>query len=260
MNRIPNTALALAALAAATALPFASAQQEPTALEIIQRIEDLMRSDRSYAELTMEIITPDWQRTVTMRSYDDREGERSFIHILSPRRDENTTFLRVEFNLWMYLPRAERTIRIPPSMMLNSWMGSDFTNDDLVRESSYIDDYDHELTGIEELEELDAIPCYHIVMRPKPDAPVTWGWVEVWISVEPLLPVLYRYYNQRGELRKEMIMSEIGEMDGHLLPTVWTMRTMDKPGHSTVIRLESMDFDADIPDRVFTRQHLRNPR
>lgn len=219
-----------------------------------------MRSDRSYAELTMEIVTPGWQRTVSMRSYDDREGERSFIHILSPRRDENTTFLRVGFNLWMYLPRAERTIRIPPSMMLNSWMGSDFTNDDLVKESSYVDDYEHELTGIEELEELDGLRCYHIVMRPKPDAPVTWGRVEVWIGVEPLLPVLYRYYNQRGELRKEMIMGEVSEMDGHLLPTVWTMRTMAKPGHSTVIRLESMDFDADIPDSVFTRRHLRSPR
>lgn len=235
----------------------ASRQEELTAKDIIERIEDIMRSDRAYSEMTMEVVTPKWSRSISMRSYDDRIGDRSLIHILTPPRDKDTTFLREQKNLKTYLPRAERTIRIPPSMMLQSWMGSDFTNDDLVRESSYTEDYTHELIGTETVAERE---CYHIALHPIPDAPVTWGRVDVWISVDPLLPVQYRYYNQRGELRKEMEMSDVKEMDGHLIPTVWTMRTVDKPGHETVVRVEHLDFDAEIADRVFTEQYMRNPR
>lgn len=228
-----------------------------TAADIIKYVEDEMRSDRAYSEVSMEIVTPDWQRTVIFRSYDDREGDRSFIHILTPARDKDTTFLRAGRDLWMYLPRAERTIRIPPSMMMQSWMGSDFTNDDLVRESSYVNDFEHELTG---KVMLDDVECYHLVMTPKPDAPSSWGRIEVWVQVDPLIPLRYQYFNQRGELRKQMDLSDVKTMDEHVIPTIWTMTTVDKPGNSTILTLVDIDFNAEIQDRVFSRQYLRNPR
>ena len=224
---------------------------------LMERAEELMRSSRAYSEVTMEVITPDWRRKLTLRNWDDREGKRTFIHILSPARDKDTTFLRLDYKLWSYLPRAERTIKIPPSMMLQSWMGSDFTNDDLVRESSYVNDYTHVHGG---QEEVNGLICHKIILTPKPDAPVTWGKVEVWLSEEPFVPVRYRFYNRRGELRRTMIMSDIKEMDGRMIPVLWTMQTVDKPGHSTVLHLDTIKFNPDFPKRIFTQQYLQNPR
>lgn len=233
------------------------AKQQITAEQIINSVEQAMRSDSAYMAASMQIVTPDWQRTVVFRSWDDRKTDRFFIHILSPARDKDTTFLREDRNLWMYLPRAEKTIRIPPSMMAQSWMGSDFTNDDLVKESSYVDDFNHDLRGKVTIEGQE---CWHLVLTPKPDAPATWGRIEVWVTVDPLLPLRYDYFNQRGELRKQMKMFDVKTLDGHLLPTRWVMTTVDKPGNSTVITLDEIDFDAKLPDRVFTQQYLKNPR
>lgn len=248
----------ISALLIALAPQTLSAQEELTAKQIIERAEEEMRSERGVALLEMRVITPKWTRTMEMRSYDDRVGDRSFIHILSPRRDANTTFLRKGKELWMFRPRAERTTKIPPSMMQNSWMGSDFTNDDLVKESSYITDYAHELTGYEEVE---GKQCYKIVLTPLPEATVTWGKIEALVLTDPIVPVRYLFYNRRGELRKEMTLpiSELKEMDGHIVPTLWTMRTPDKPGHRTEISLKEIDFDAEIDDNVFDKYSLEHP-
>jgi outer membrane lipoprotein-sorting protein len=225
--------------------------------EQIKPAEDLMRADNTYTEITMDIVTPDWKRQLSMRNWGDRLGKRSFIQILSPARDENTTFLRLDRQLWMYLPRAERTIKVPPSMMMQSWMGSDFSNDDLVQESSYVTDYTHEFKGMEEVEGLQ---CYVIILVPKPEAPITWGKVEIAVSSDPFVPVRYQFFNRRMEMRKQMIMSEIKRFGSRELPTVWTMTTADKEGHQTIIRVNKMEFNLDLPERVFTRQYLRNPR
>jgi outer membrane lipoprotein-sorting protein len=249
---LPASALLLAAVCA-----YAQGDQNIDAKALIERMESLMRSDTAYTEMTMEIVTPDWRRSLSMHSWDDRHGKRSFIHILSPARDKDTTFLRLDYQLWMYLPRAERVIKIPPSMMLQSWMGSDYSNDDLVRESSLINDYDHELKGIEEVE---GQRCYVVDLIPKEGAPVTWGRIETAISVDPFLPVRSRYFNRRGELDKEMVFSEVREMGGRRIPVTWTMRTIGKEGHETVIHLDKIEFDIEIPERVFTQQFLRNPR
>ncbi len=255
MRNLDSALLALLILASVSLA--ATAQEDISATEIIERMENLMRSDSAYTEMTMDIVTPDWRRSLEMRSWDDRAGKRSLIHILNPARDRDTTFLRIDYQLWMYLPRAERVIKIPPSMMLQSWMGSDFTNDDLVRESSLINDYTHELAGIEEI---DGLPSYVLNLYPKEGAPVTWGRIEAAISVDPFVPVRQRYYNRRGELDKEMIMSDIREVGGRQIPVTWTMRTIDKQGHATVMHIERIDFNVDIPERIFSQQYLRNPR
>ena len=240
-----------------TAAAAVQEEEQVDATALIARSESLMRSSSAFSEMTMEIITPDWRRSLSMRSWDDREGKRSFIHILSPARDKDTTFLRIDYQLWMYLPRAERVVKIPPSMMLQSWMGSDYNNDDLVRESSVVDDYTHQFLGYEEIE---GRRCYLVRLTPKPDVPVTWGGIEAALSVEPFVPVRFRYYNRRDELRKTMILSELQEMDGRLIPTIWTMRTEGKEGHATVITVDNIDFDIELDDGIFTQRYLKNPR
>jgi outer membrane lipoprotein-sorting protein len=254
--RFSLTAAAVLLAAAGASAP--RAQDNLTAKEIIERVEDQMRSNRSVAELEMRVVTPKWRRTMLARSYDDREEDRSFIHILSPKRDEDTTFLRRGKELWMFRPSVERTTKIPPSMMHNSWMGSDFSNDDLVKESSYITDYDHELVGTEEFQ---GRQCYNIKMTPKPDKAITWSRVEVLVLLDPPVPVRYRFYNRRGELDKEMILpvDSIKEMGGRRIPTLWIMQPMDKPGNHTEIEIKSMEFDAEMPEGVFTQRALENP-
>jgi outer membrane lipoprotein-sorting protein len=254
--RFSITAAAILLAAAGASAP--RAQDNLTAKEIIERVEDQMRSDRSVAELEMRVVTPKWRRSMLIRSFDDRESDRSFIHILSPKRDEGTTFLRRGKELWMFRPSVERTTKLPPSMMHNSWMGSDFSNDDLVKESSYITDYEHELSGTVEFQ---GRQCYNITMTPKPDVAITWSRVEVLVLDDPLLPVRYRFYNRRGELDKEMFLpvDSIEEMGGRRVPTLWIMQPTDKPGNRTEIEIKSMEFDAEIPDDAFTERALRNP-
>ena len=137
---------------------------------LIQQAQDLLRSNTSIARYTMRIEAPDWQREMRLDSWDDRPNKRFFIRILAPRKDRNTTWLKDGVNLWMYLPRLERDIRIPPSMMLSGWMGSDFTNDDLVKMESMVEDYTHRIVA-------EDASGFTVESLAKPDAPVVWGKV-----------------------------------------------------------------------------------
>ena len=155
------------------------------AREIARLQEDVLRGDRAYMEATMTVVSPRLlkPRVVRLLSWDDRLGKRSFIRILAPAKDQGTGFLMKRPNLWMYIPRVERTMRIPPSMMLQSWMGSDFTNDDLVKQSSQLDDYDHKLLGVDTATPgHEGLRAYVVEFLPHEDAPVVWGRIVSWIE------------------------------------------------------------------------------
>ena len=187
---------------------------------------------------------------VAFRSWDDRHGDRSFIRIVSPPKDEGTGFLMKKPNLWMYVPRVERTMRIPPSMMLQSWMGSDFTNDDLMRESSQLDDYDHRLLGID----------------PKPEgapgnAPTWWSTAPTrtlrWSGAasspgsrpSTTTPLRQEFYDESGVRSCASSSSrDVREAQGRWFPHRWEMDPLEKPGHRTVIEIDEIHFDVKIPD------------
>ncbi|MCG8591173.1 MAG: outer membrane lipoprotein-sorting protein, partial [Proteobacteria bacterium] len=159
----------LTAVEPAAAAPLEPAPPGVEARALALAAEDMRRSDRTIFEGRMIVTSPRLAgpRVVQFRSTDDRPGKRSFIRILAPSKDRGSGFLKLHPNLWMYVPRVERTVRIPPSMMLQSWMGSDFTNDDLVRDSSEIDDYDHTLLGVDPAPEVaPATPAYVVEYRP----------------------------------------------------------------------------------------------
>jgi outer membrane lipoprotein-sorting protein len=178
-------------------------------------------------------------RTVAFSSWEDRAAKSSFIRIHEPAKDKGSGFLKLHPNLWMYVPRVERTMRIPPSMMLSSWMGSDFTNDDLVRDSSEVDDYSHELIGIEpSLESAGGRRAYVVQYTPREEAAVVWGRIVAWIDV----------------------FSDHREIDGRWVPHHWSLTPLEKPGHSTVIELEEMRFDLKLDERIFTKRHLEETR
>jgi len=230
------------------------------AVAVARRAEDQLRSRRTYLEARMVIRSPRLPapREVVFQSWDDRPGKRSFIRIDAPAKDEGTTFLKLHPNLWMYVPRVERTVRIPPSMMLQSWMGSDFTNDDLVRESSEIDDYTHRLLGVDPGGERDGgRRAYVVEYRPKEGAPVVWGRIVAWLDVERGAALRQEFFDEGGEKLRVMRFDDVRQVDGRWVPHRWTLVPLDKPDHGTVIELETIHFDVDFGEDVFTLRNLK---
>lgn len=223
------------------------------ATEIVRKMDEKMRGESLKAEVTMTIIRPDWSREVTMESW-SRGTEYSMILITAPARDEGTAFLKRGNEIWNWVPSVGRTIKMPPSMMMQSWMGSDFTNDDLVRESSAVTDYDHELVGEETIQGYE---CYKIEMKPKPDAPVVWTRVDVWISKEEYLELKAEFYDEFGELINVMNGMEVKEFDGRMIPSKMEMIPMDEEGYKTILEYKSMEFNENIPQRFFSVQNMR---
>ncbi|MEX0844635.1 MAG: outer membrane lipoprotein-sorting protein [Balneolaceae bacterium] len=223
------------------------------ATEIIQKMDNKMRGESLEAELSMTIVRPSWDRTVSMKSW-SRDTEYSLILITAPARDEGTAYLKRGNEIWNWVPSVGRTIKMPPSMMMQSWMGSDFTNDDLVRESSVVVDYEHELAGEETIEGYE---CYKIEMTPKPDAPVVWGRVDVWVTKEEYMQLRTEFFDEDGELINVMNGMNVKEFDGHQIPSKMEMIPQDKEGHKTVMEYKSMKFNEGIPESFFSVQNMR---
>jgi len=257
-------ALALASLPGLGVLAAAAPLQPPPpdvdAARIAARLEDVFRGQTSYLDATMIVHSPRLPapRRVRFQAWDDRPHKRSFIRILEPPKDRGMAFLKIQPNLWNYIPRVERTVRIPPSMMLQSWMGSDFTNDDLVRDSSQLEDYDHRLLGIDPRPEgAPEKQAWVIEYRPHEDAPVVWGRIVAWVEIERSAPLREDFYDERGERLRTLRFSDIRMVQGHPYPHRWAMRPLDKPGHETVIEIHEVRFDESFDDSLFTQRHLR---
>lgn len=223
------------------------------ATEIVKKMDETMRGESLEAEVTMTIVRPDWSREVSMKSW-SRGSEYSMILITAPARDRGTAFLKRGNEIWNWIPNVGRTIKMPPSMMMQSWMGSDFTNDDLVRESSAVTDYEHELVGEKTIQGYE---CYKIEMTPKPDAPVVWTRVDVWISKEEYIELRAEFYDEFGELINVMNGMDVKDFDGRQLPSRMEMIPMDKEGHMTVLEYKSMEFNENIPESFFSVQNMR---
>ena len=235
---------------------FAISAQAQTAKEIMKMADDKMQGESNKAVMRMTIVRPDWKREITMKSW-AKGREMSLILITGPARDKGTATLKRKKELWNWQPSIDRTIKLPPSMMLQSWMGSDFTNDDLVRESSVVNDYTHEL-GEDTV--INNYQAYKIIMTPKPDAPVVWGKLIVYIEKEELNQLLIYYYDEDEFLVNTMQLSDIKNMDGRNIPTRMEMIPAEEPENKTVIEYLEMDFDIDIADNFFSIQNMKRVR
>lgn len=252
-------ALAGAAPAVRAVEGLEAAPEGVDARAIALRAEESMRSDRTYFKGRMTIRSPRLSRPrgVAFESWGDQGGKRSMIRIHEPAKDAGTGFLKLHPNLWMYVPRVERTVRIPPSMMLQSWMGSDFTNDDLVRESSEIDDYDHRMLGVDPGGGESADPRAWVVeYTPHEDTAVVWGRILGWLAVDTGAPLRQEFYDEQGEKIRVIEFSEIREQAGRHFPHRWELTPLEKPGHSTTIEIETIRFDAKFDDGIYTTRNL----
>lgn len=223
------------------------------AKEIVRRSDDLLRGGKSYTKLTMTITRPEWSRELTMEAWTEG-AEKSFIRILSPAKEKGVTFLKKGREAWQYLPTVDRTIKIPPSMMLQSWMGSDFTNDDVVRADSIVVNYTHRIVD-EPVE--DGVAYWVIEAIPKPGAPVVWGKVVLKIRKEGLVAARADYYDEDGKLIRYYKTFDIEEIEGRLVPTGSTMYSAVKKGRSTTIKYRDLTFKPDISPQTFSLQNLK---
>ena len=248
-----------AAAPAAPTIANSEATADLTARQWIARGEAQMRGHAAIGVYEMTIITPDWERTLKMRFWEDVDADRAFVRVLSPAREAGSASLKLGDEMWTYLPSVERSMKIPPSMMAQSWMGSDFTNDDLVNGDDVVEQYEHAFT---DTTQLDGETVYEITSVPRADAPVVWGRIRAWVRAVDALPVRQDFYDEDDVLVREMELTDIREMDGRRVPTRWVVRprTEDKEGHVTTLRILEMDFDASIPADTFTRRNLERRR
>lgn len=224
-----------------------------SAAEILQKSLDLVQGKSSTATLKMQIVRESWTREISLKSW-SLGTEYSLIRITAPARDEGTSFLKRGHELWNWQPRIERTIKMPPSMLLQSWMGSDFTNDDLVRESSIVEDYTHKLLRQETLQ---GMPCYVIELTPKSGAPVVWGNVITWITTDGYMTLKTEFYDEDDILVNTMTGSNIRRIDGRQLPTLLEVVPADEPGNKTIVTYEVLDFDIALDESFFSVQNMK---
>ncbi|MDH3252327.1 MAG: outer membrane lipoprotein-sorting protein [Ignavibacteria bacterium] len=223
-----------------------------TPQEIIKKAEDTLRGDTSRGTFEMTVVTPEFTRTLRMESWWIGE-KKSLITIKAPKKEEGNKWLKIGNEMWNYLKSTETTIKIPPSMMLQSWNGSDFTNDDLVRESSMSEDYDADIVAEEEAA---GEMCWKFRLLPKPEAAVVWGKLYVWVRQKDILPSIVEYYDEKGVLIRYMAYSSVKTMGGRTIPTIWSMHNKIKQGNRTEFIVLDIEFDIAIPDRVFSFREL----
>jgi outer membrane lipoprotein-sorting protein len=227
---------------------------QPNLEEVTRRLDDLYQSSASVARMELTIVTPRQTRTMRMRTW-TRGDERALIVIESPAREAGTATLRRDRNLWNYLPRISRTIRIPPSMMLSSWMGSDLTNDDLTQSSSYRTDFVGRMAG------RSTSPNGWLIRYDAREGVVgLWRRIEFVVNDDGSLPLEARYFDRRMRLARTMRFLDVREMDGRRIPTRMVLEPRDREGHRTEMRYLSMDFDANVPESTFSLTQLERRR
>jgi len=206
--------------------------------------------------MKMTIVRPEWKREITMKGW-SLGTEYSIILITAPARDKGQAFLKRDNEMWNWQPTIDRVIKLPPSMMLQSWMGSDFTNDDLVKESSIINDYTHVLVGDSTI---NGMEVYKIALTPKPDAAVVWGEIVTYIDKVEYNQHLVYYYDEDNFLINTMVMSDLKMMGGKLLPAKMEMIPADEPENRTIIEYIDMQFDIGVTEDFFSLQNTKRVR
>lgn len=231
------------------------AQPLTNARDIIQAAMDHWRGVSSYSEMTMTIHRPDWTRTMSMRSWTQGD-DKSLVRVTAPAKDADNGTLILGNEMWTYSPKINRIIKVPSSMMSQSWMGSDFSNRDVARDDDILEQYDHTLV---KTEQVDGHTVHQIAAIPHPTAAVVWGRQLLWVR-EDFVLLREEFYDQNGVLVKSLVTSEIKEMDGRMVASRQRMSKVETPQSWTEIIVNKIDFNININDWLFTLSNLRNPR
>jgi len=231
--------------------------QTLSATDIIRKADDKFNGEKSsLMVMTMTIIRPTWERSVEFKNW-SLGKDNALTLITAPARDAGQTFLKRSTEMWNWNPSINRLIKLPPSMMSQGWMGSDYTNDDILKESSIVNDYTHEIINEDIIEGRD---CYRIKMVAKEDAAVIWGHQIRWIDKKDFLFMKAELYDEEGILVRTETGSDIKMMDGRVIPTRIELMPADEPGNKTVLLITEIKFNIPLQDSFFSQQNMKNVR
>jgi outer membrane lipoprotein-sorting protein len=219
---------------------------------ILQKMDRLYKSDSSIATMQMSVINPDWQRQMKLKAWTNGL-EQSFITILYPNKDKGISTLKKNKQMWNYFPKINKVIKIPPSMMMGSWMGSDFTNDDLVKENTYQDDYSAKMLQEDESQ-------YYIELTPRAETVTVWGKVVLTVEKKRTIPLKEIFYNEKGEQVRIITFDKVQKVQNKELPMRLTLESLKKKGHKTIVEYIDVKFDMKLPDNIFSLRNLKKRR
>ncbi len=238
------------------ALLFIQAKTEYTALEVIQKANELRYGETSVGTMKMKVVRPTWSRSVSMKMW-TKGTDYSMVIITAPAKEKGQVFMKRKTEMWNWIPSISRMIKLPPSTMSQGWMGSDYTNDDMMNEGSLVTDFHHKILRNETLENLD---CYVIESTPKDDGDVIWGKKISWVSKDGFYNLKTESYDEDMYLVKTETASNITQMGGKKLPSHIEIIPADDPGNKTIVDLVDIKFDVDINDSFYSQQNMKRIR
>jgi outer membrane lipoprotein-sorting protein len=231
--------------------------QTMSATEIVRKTDEKFKGEQSgYSVMTMTIVRPSWQRTVEFKSW-SKEDDYALTLITAPAREKGQTFLKRKSEMWSWNPAINRLVKLPPSMMSQGWMGSDYTNDDILRESSVVNDYDHSIEGSEFINGQD---CWKIRLTAKENADVLWGKQVWWIDKKEYISLKAELYDEDGYLTRTENASELKMMDGRLIPTILELVPVENEGYKTIVKIVEMKFNIKLEESFFSQQNMKTIR
>jgi outer membrane lipoprotein-sorting protein len=235
-----------------TAAPMSCAAEDQSARAAVDQVAQLFSSKSSIAAVTMEIVNADGQRDLSMKIWS--LGDEVLIRITSPQNEAGTAILKEGSDIWYYLPKTDRTVKVPASMAMTSWMGSDFTIDDLVKEKFLTRDYSVSTSFIGTR---GGVAVREYTLTPKPNAAIVWGKIVLQIRQADSVPTWQGFYDEDGQLVRELTFSEYKKMSGRVIPTRMVMRSAKKPGAQTTIEYDNIAFDVPVAQQIFSLPNLK---
>jgi outer membrane lipoprotein-sorting protein len=230
--------------------------QSTDAKEIIRKANDVMQGQSNESYMRMSIVRPTWQRSIAFHAW-SKGGQYSLVVITDPAKDKGQAFLKRKNEIWNWVPNIQRMIKLPPSMMSQGWMGSDFTNDDLLKAASIVEDYVHTLVGSEVCNDVE---CYKIKLVPKPEAAIVWGQLIKWVSKKGYFQIKTEFYDEDHLLVKTESASLIKQMGDREIPTHFEIIPAGKPGNKTIVDYDKATFNKPFDDGFFSQQNMKNVR
>lgn len=235
----------------------AAIAQELTATEIVRKADEKFNGEKSgFSVMSMTIVRPSWERNIEFRSW-SLEDDYALTIITAPAREKGQTFLKQKNEMWSWNPSVNRLIKLPPSMMSQGWMGSDYTNDDILRESSVVNDYTHSTEG---REEIAGHLCFRVKLTAKEDAGVLWGHQIWWVSTEDYIILKAELYDEDGYLVRTETASDLKSFEGRLLPTHIELVPSENKGHKTILKIIDMKFNIGLDVSFFSQQNMKTIR
>lgn len=232
------------------------AQSSPNPRELIKQADENMEGESSQSIMSMSIIRPTWERTLEFKNW-VKGSEYALTLVTAPAKEKGQTFLKRGNDMWNYIPKIGRLIKLPPSMMSQGWMGSDYTNDDVLNETSLVNDFEHKIVGREVIENYD---CSIIESVPHEESNVVWGKIRNWVSDKDHLFLKREYFDEENYLIRTELLGDVKIMDKRTIPTRYEIIPADEPDQKTIVRIIDMKFDVSLPDDFFSQQNMKKIR